>query len=203
MATEDNLLLPREVTHPRLPAETTWIALGDLSLLDATDFIPVILSRSLMPAKIDAETKRIAAAVRQGAVAVGGFISFAEKKAARQLAALPELRLIRVLPHPLIDYPLTDAVRDRIRKGRTLILSGIGGADKTLTRANCVRTNGWVLNICEAATAPAAPLPAQKPTPVVEAKQTPAPPPTPAPKQKSTQTPPAPAPADDPAAIFL
>lgn len=189
MATEDNLLLPREVTHPRLPAETTWIALGDLSLLDATDFIPVILSRSLMPAKIDAETKRIAAAVRQGAVAVGGFISFAEKKAARQLAALPELRLIRVLPHPLIDYPLTDAVRDRIRKGRTLILSGIGGTDKTLTRANCVRTNGWILNICEAATAPSAPPPAPKPTPVVEAKQPP--------------TPPAPAPADDPAAIFL
>lgn len=200
MATEDNLLLPREVTHPRLPAETTWIALGDLSLLDATDFIPVILSRSLMPAKIDAETKRIAAAVRQGAVAVGGFISFAEKKAARQLAALPELRLIRVLPHPLIDYPLTDAVRDRIRKGRTLILSGIGGTDKTLTRANCVRTNGWILNICEAATT--APLPAQKPTRAVEAKQPPAPP-APAPKQKPTPTPPAPAPADDPAAIFL
>jgi hypothetical protein len=175
--------------------------LGDLSLLDATDFIPVILSRSLMPAKIDAETKRIAAAVRQGAVAVGGFISFAEKKAARQLASLPELRLIRVLPHPLIDYPLTDAVRNRIRKGRTLILSGIGGTDKTLTRANCVRTNGWILNICEAATT--APLPAQKPTPVVEAKQPPAPPPAPAPKQKSTPTPPAPAPADDPAAIFL
>lgn len=200
MAPTDDLLLPREVTHPRLPAETTWIALGDLSLLNATDFIPVILSRSLMPAKIDAETKRIAAAVRQGAVAVGGFISFAEKKAARQLASLPELRLIRVLPHPLIDYPLTDAVRDRIRKGRTLILSGIGGTDKTLTRANCVRTNGWILNICEAATAPAAPLPVPKPTPVAEAKQ---PPPAPAPKQKSTPTPPAPAPTDDPAAIFL
>jgi hypothetical protein len=91
-------------------------------------------------------------------------------------------------------------VRDRIRKGRTLILSGIGGTDKTLTRANCVRTNGWILNICEAATT--APIPAPKPTPIAEAKQPPAPP-APAPKQKSTPTPPAPAPADDPAAIFL
>ena len=148
MSETTDFLTPRIVTHPRLSRETTWVAMGDLALLDAAQFVPVILSRSLFAGRLEQELQAIDAAVRQGAVAVGGFISFPEKQAARRLAKYADLRLIRVLPHPLIDYPLTEHVQQRILAGKTLILSGIAGEDMTLTRANCVRANGWILEIC-------------------------------------------------------
>lgn len=232
MATSTDALMPRTVTHPRLSTETTWTALGDLSLLDADSFVPVILSRSLMPAKLDSEIKRITDAVRAGAVAVGGFISFGEKRAARKLAAVPELRLIRILPYSLVDYPLTDTVRERLLKGATLILSGIPGNVTTLSRANCVRTNTWITQLCEARKAPTAnvaPTPSVSPAPhlpqacVPPAQQVLAnPPQSQSPERKASptptpSTPPCPSTSkanlpqacilptleDDPAAIFL
>lgn len=232
MATSTDALTPRTVTHPRLSTETTWTALGDLSLLDADSFVPVILSRSLMPAKLDAEIKRITDAVRAGAVAVGGFISFGEKRAARKLAAVPNLRLIRILPYSLVDYPLTDTVRERLLKGATLILSGIPGNVTTLSRANCVRTNTWITQLCEARKAPTAtvaPTPPVSPAPHLpqacvppaqqvpantsqsqsperKASPTPAPQAPPCPSTSKANLPQAcipPKPEDDPAAIFL
>lgn len=149
MSDEAHLLKPRLVTHPRLPKDTIWTALGDITLLDAAAFVPVILSRSLPPTKVTTEIARLESAVQQGAVAVGGFISTPEKNAAKRLATLPGLRIIRLLPFPLVHYPLTPAARKRIVDGTTLILSGIPGTDCTLTRANCVRTNTWVLQLCE------------------------------------------------------
>lgn len=189
MPTALEWLSPREVKHPRLPSETRWMAMGDLSLLEAECFVPVILSRSLFADKLECEIQRIEAAVRAGAVAVGGFISFPEKQAAKRLAAIPSLRLIRILPQPLHDYPLTPAVEKRLCEGKTLILSGIAGSDMTLTRANCVQTNGWITALCEGRKAP-------KNGPSIAKKSTFAKPSVPASKTK----PPA---EDDPAAIFL
>lgn len=178
----DDLLTLRAVQHARLSRETTWTAIGDISLLDAPKWVPVILSRSLMPAQIATEARRIEDAVRAGAVAVGGFVSPAEKQVARQLARLPELKVVRVVPFSLHNYPLTEAVKQRLRDGRTLLLSGCAEGDSAITRANCVRTNRWVLELCEASvpTTVSASLEETLPPPQVEVAL-----------------------ADDPAAIFL
>lgn len=232
MPASSDFLTPHTVTHPRLSTETTWTALGDLTLLDVDAFVPVILSRSLMPAKLDAEIKRIEHAVRSGAVAVGGFISFGEKKAARRLATIPGLRLIRILPYSLVNYPLTDTVRERLLNGSTLILSGIPGNVTTLSRTNCVRTNTWITQLCEARTPTTVTLaPTQSTPPAPHLPQVCVPPTqqavSNAPQAQPTERKPSPAPApqastppptskanlpqaclpptleDDPAAIFL
>jgi hypothetical protein len=167
------------------------MAMGDLALLDADAFVPVILSRSLFADKLEREIQRIESAVRAGAVAVGGFISFPEKQAAKRLAVIPSLRLIRILPQPLLNYPLTPAVEKRLREGKTLILSGIVGTEMNLTRAHCVQTNGWIMALCEgsSSTTPSA-------TPPITPKSTFARPSTPHSKVQQPV-------ADDPAAIFL
>ncbi len=195
MTETTDLLTPRIVTHPRLSKETTWMAIGDLSLLDAEQFVPVILSRSLFAEKLESELQTIEAAVQRGAVAVGGFISFPEKQAAKRLAKYANLQLIRILPNPLVNYPLTEHVKQRILDGKTLILSGITGEDMNLTRANCVRNNAWILELCGQKRTLTA-------TPVVK-KSTFA---RPTPSQERSPTTPNSTPSsskDDPAAIFL
>ncbi|MBQ9694505.1 MAG: hypothetical protein IJV69_07105, partial [Kiritimatiellae bacterium] len=114
----DKIALQR-VCHPRLSSETEWTALGDVSLLDAPLRVPVILSRSLKPDQIAAAYQQLEAAVRRGAVVVGGFVSPAEKQVARQLARFPDLKLIRVVPFSLYNYPLTASVKARIQQGTT------------------------------------------------------------------------------------
>ena len=174
-------LIVQTVQHPRLSTETTWTALGDIALLDATHWVPVILSRSLTPKQIATEAQRIEAEVRAGAVAIGGFVSPPEKQVAQQLARIPDLKIVRVVPFSLYGYPLTEHVKARIRAGKTLLLSGCPKVVTTLTRANCIRTNGWILQVCRSLTPDTAPSSA------------PTPPPPPA------ELPP----NDDPAAIFL
>lgn len=178
-----DILQPRAVTHSRLSTETQWEALGDLALLDAERFEPVIISRSMMPAKVAEETRRLVELAHAGVVMVGGFISFGEKQVARKLAQVPNLKLIRILPFTLANYPLTPSVKQRIREGKTLILSGFLSGDTTLTRTNCVKMNRWILQCCQAHAAPLAPQVPPAPAPI-------------APKAPI-------APEDDPAAIFL
>lgn len=148
-------LLPHSpLRHPRLPRETVWEYWGDPALLEAPAFVPVILSRRLEGAALEAELCRIEAAVRAGAVAIGGFVSAAEKAAARRLAALPELRLIRLVPHPLALCRPAPGARHRILEGKTLLLSGIPDGDGRLRRDDCVRNNRWVLAIAEGSPTP-------------------------------------------------
>lgn len=156
MANADLLLQPLE--HPRLSTETEWCCLGDVALLEAQRFEPVILSRSLAPDQIAAAYQKIEAAVKAGAVVVGGFISSPEKNVARRLANLPELKLIRVLPFSLQHYPLTPGAKRRILEGKTLILSGFSTGDTALTRTNCIKMNRWILQLCAAGSADEAPL---------------------------------------------
>lgn len=136
--------------------------MGDLTLLDAPRFVPVILSRSLRGDALAAELRRLEDAVRAGAVAVGGFVSPAERAAARRLATLPGLRLIRLAPCPLaLCRPGPEALR-RVAEGRTLLLSGLPEGDGRLRRDDCVRNNRWVLAIAEGEPA-ASPSPAAPP----------------------------------------
>ena len=123
--------------------------MGDLTLLDAPRFVPVILSRNLRGEVLAVELQRLEAAAREGAVIVGGFVSPAERAVARRLALLPSLRLIRLAPCPLaLCHPGFEALR-RVAEGRTLLLSGLPEGDGRLRRDDCVRNNRWVLAIAE------------------------------------------------------
>ena len=113
MATSTDALMPRTVTHPRLSTETTWTALGDLSLLDATSFVPVILSRSLMPAKLDAEIKRITDAVRAGAKTIDGVKRRTEATSGRCQGAFCAERIMEIIAKEL-DIPVSDVLKDGI-----------------------------------------------------------------------------------------
>lgn len=133
--------------HPRLPRETVWETVGDPTLLDAATFVPVILSRRLKGEALETELAWILAAAQTGAVAIGGFVSPGERIAAQRLAALPALRLIRLVPYPLALYRPTSEGLRRIREGKTLLLSGIPEGDGRLRRDDCVRNNRWALAI--------------------------------------------------------
>ncbi len=175
-------MTPRPVEHPRLPRGADWAALGDLALLDAPRLEPVILSRSLTPQALAERLAALEAAVREGAVLVGGFISRGETEAAKRLARLPGLRLIRLLPYPIaLCHPGPGALR-RIEEGHTLILSGFAEGDGRLTRAACVQVNRWTLALCGRQPDTPAPAPSE-----------------PAPALRE----PPPAADDDPGAIFL
>lgn len=137
------------VRHPRLSSETTWTALGEIDLLNAATFEPVILSRSTQAAQLKAEAARLETAAQAGTVIVGGFISHPEKAVARRLAHLPELKIIRLLPFTLAHYPLTSFAKKRIAEGKTLILSGFPESEVSLTRPNCVKMNRWILHLCQ------------------------------------------------------
>ncbi len=139
---------PCPADHPLLPRDTTWTAWGNLALLDAPRLEPVILSRSLTPQALANRLAELETDVREGAVLVGGFISHGETEAAKRLARLPGLRLIRLLPYPMaFCHPGTGALR-RIEEGHTLILSGFAEGDGRLTRSACVQVNRWVLTLC-------------------------------------------------------
>ena len=156
---------PSPADHPNLPHDTTWMAWGDLALLDAPRLEPVILSRSLTPQALADRLAELETAVREGAVLVGGFISHGETEAAKRLARLPELRLVRLLPYPMaLCHPGAGALR-RIEDGHTLILSGFPEGDGRLTRSACVQVNRWVLALCgQHADSPAEALHEAKPT---------------------------------------
>lgn len=124
--------------------------MGDLALLDAPRFVPVILSRRLGGAALESELRRIEAEVRAGAVAVGGFVSPGEQAAARRLAALPGARLIRLTPGPLARCRPGPGGLRCVAEGRTLLLSGIPDGDGRLRRGDCVRNNRWALDIVSA-----------------------------------------------------
>lgn len=178
---------PSPAEHPCLPRGVAWRALGDVALLDVPRLEPVILSRSLTPRELEERLTALEAAVREGAAVVGGFISRGESEAARRLARLPGLRLVRVLPFPLACYRPGPGAERRIREGRTLILSAFAEGDGRLTRSACVQVNRWVLALCgEPAGEPCAPLRVAEPDPAPDPKPCHAP---------STD--------DDPGAIFL
>lgn len=173
---------PCPAEHPRLPRGVAWLALGDVALLDVPQLEPVILSRSLSPRELEARLAALEAAVREGAAVVGGFISRGEAEAARRLARLPGLRLVRVLPFPLACYRPGPGAERRIREGRTLILSAFAEGDGRLTRSACVQVNRWVLALCrEPCGAPrvprsvseALPEPIHEPCPAVSADDDP------------------------------
>lgn len=144
------------IRHPRLPAETTWTAYGDQTLLDYPWIEPVILSRRLEGPALEAEIAALLERVEQGAMVISGFISPGERRLARALLACPRARIVYLHPWGLARYKPRGAVAtERLATGKTLVLSGFPDAvEAVATRANCLRNNEWARVIAATAAVP-------------------------------------------------
>lgn len=133
------------ISHRRLPAETTWTAYGDQTLLDYPWLLPVVLSRRLEGAALEAEINGLLTRVQEGAVVIGGFISPGERVLAQELQALPRARMIYLHPWGLARYKPRGAVAtERLATGKTLALSGFpDSVEVVATREHCLRNNCW------------------------------------------------------------
>ena len=116
----------RSATHPRLPQDRRWTAVGDLSLLDYPLLVPVIVHRRRPQEENERVIAGYVAQATAGAVLIGGFISPGEKEVARQVAAIPNARVIYLLPHGMAHYKPRGKAVDRIAESKTLVLSGFG-----------------------------------------------------------------------------
>ncbi len=133
------------IAHPRLPADTSWAAYGDQTLLDYPWLLPVALSRRLEGAAEAAAVAEVVEQVRQGAVPIGGFISPAERKVAEALVKLPRARMVYMHPWGMAGYkPGGHVATECLATGRTLVLSGFpDSVPRVATRENCLRNNAW------------------------------------------------------------
>lgn len=134
------------ISHRRLPTDTIWTAYGDQTLLDYPWLLPVVLSRRLEGAALEAEVDALLTRVQEGAVVISGFISPGERLLARELMALPRARIIYLHPWGLAQYkPRGTVATERLASGKTLVLSGFpDSVEAVATREHCLRNNGWV-----------------------------------------------------------
>jgi len=135
--------------HPRLPKEATWTAYGDATLLGHPWLVPVIVSTRIGEAERAARIADILEQVKQGGIAIGGFISPGEREVARKVAELPRARIIKLLPWGLRRYkPSGDAGTRWLAEGRALVLTGFPDDEpEACRRQNCLKNNAWVKQI--------------------------------------------------------
>ena len=135
--------------HPRLPAETTWTAYGDATLLDHPCLVPVIVSTKISEAERAARIADILSQVEQGGIPVGGFISPGERRVAVEIAKLPRARIIKLEPWGLKRYKPAGSTAARwLADGRALILTGFPDDEPAeCRRSNCLKNNEWVMQI--------------------------------------------------------
>jgi hypothetical protein len=134
------------IRHPRLPQDTTWTAYGDATLLDHPWLVPVIVSTKIPEAERQAQVAGIVAAVQNGAIPIGGFISPGEREVAKAVFGVPRARLIKLEPWGLKRYkPSGTAATRWLAEGRTLVLTGFPDNEPAeCHRANCLKNNQWV-----------------------------------------------------------
>jgi REP element-mobilizing transposase RayT len=134
------------VQHARLPAETTWTAYGDATLLDHPYLVPVIVSTKISDTERNAQISAIIEQVKQGGIPIGGFISPGEQEVAKRIATLPRSRIIKLLPWGLKRYkPSGDMANRWLAEGRSLILTGFPDNEPVeCKRQNCLKNNEWV-----------------------------------------------------------
>lgn len=139
-----DILQAQNVTHSLLPSAYTWQAVGHLALLDAPLMMAIRIHRIDTDATIKTLTERAIQIAQAGGVIIGGFVSPAEKELLKTLyAAVPNLRLISLLPHTLSDYKPSARVLDAFYQGRRLLLTTEPNHPSTApcTRAVCLRHN--------------------------------------------------------------
>ena len=163
----------RNATHPRLPQNRQWTAVGDLALLDYPLLVPVIVHRRRPPKETEEAINHFVDLAFSGAILVGGFISPGEKEVARRIAAFPQARIIYLLPHGMAHYKPRGKAVDRIANSETLVLSGFGDEipETPINYDNCHFNNDLARAISAAsATAPAVTsTPQHKESPVASA----------------------------------
>ncbi len=135
--------------HARLPADTTWTAYGDATLLDHPCLVPVVVSTKISDAEREAQIGEILALVRQGGIPIGGFISPGERQVAQEVVGVPRARMIKLVPWGLPRYKPSGARATRwLAGGRTLVLSGFPDDEPVACRRrNCLQNNAWVREI--------------------------------------------------------
>jgi hypothetical protein len=137
------------IRHPRLPQDTIWTAYGDATLLDHPWLVPVVVSTKIAEAERHAQVAGIVAAVQNGAVPIGGFISPGEREVAKAVFGVPRARIIKLEPWGLKRYkPSGTAATRWLAEGRTLVLTGFPDNEPAeCHRANCLKNNQWVRTI--------------------------------------------------------
>lgn len=137
--------------HKRLPAEISWTAIGDKSLLDWPILMPVIISRkpqNRIP--YESSPEYFLKCGNEGAILVSGFVSPGEKAVLEALRFAPNIRVIVFLPYGMSDYYAHGKKVDRLMTGKTLVISGFSSAvsSQNITRQNCLQNNTWIRRVC-------------------------------------------------------
>ena len=146
-------LTPTVVTHPRLPLQYTWQAVGNLDLLDTPLLFPIIVHRADTPDRIDQLKQQARLAIQAGGALIGGFISPAEKTILKELYAVePDLRLISLIPHTLVGYKPPATALSAFNRGRRLLLTTASDlpSDQPCIREVCLRHNALAQQLAEA-----------------------------------------------------
>ena len=146
------ILTPQMVEHALLPSEFQWQAVGHLTLLESPLFFPIIIHRKDTPEQVAQLASQALRVAQNGGVIVGGFISQAEKALLKALyAKVPDLKLIRLVPHTLSGYKPPARVVDAFAQGRRLLLTSVPGVqeDETCSRVVCLRHNAVAEHFAE------------------------------------------------------
>ena len=160
----------RDAAHPRLSTDRRWTAVGDIALLDYPLLVPVIVHRRRPADETEQAINRFVKLAESGAILIGGFISPGEKEVARRISALPNSRVIYLLPHGMAHYKPRGKAVDRIASSQTLVLSGFGDEipETPINYDNCHYNNDLAIAIAKAPVASATAPPAS-PCPVASA----------------------------------
>ena len=152
----------RDATHARLPQNRHWTAVGDIALLDYPILVPVVVHRRRSPEETERTINHFVDLAASGAILVGGFISPGEKEVARRIAAIPNARVIYLLPHGMAHYKPRGKAVDRIANSQTLVLSGFGDEipETPINYDNCHFNNDLAKAIAATPSAASAPPPA-------------------------------------------
>ena len=134
-------------------------SIGNAKLLQATQFAPVHVRRTMIDEAMHGDNKRLrdymngcVVAARNGAVMVSPFISDKEKEVMIVLLA-EEHPIIYIADNGFSDYyKPSDGLFDSVAAGRVLILSPweYEAGKKHVTRAECVAMNQMAEEICNA-----------------------------------------------------
>lgn len=161
----DRFLRLPNARHPVLPADRTWQAMGDLTLLSSPFLFHVRLSLRQTPAEHEPGIAAALARAGQGMIPVCGFISPGETELLRRLKASPNARFVKMLPcalPPRYDPSAEDS--RELAAGRLLLLSGFPDTPPLAPhlmrrdpaaahrfRANCLAMNDLAEKLCQAA----------------------------------------------------
>ncbi len=132
------------IHHPRLDDTLKWTAMGDMTLIASPFLFRVKLTSKKSIEELSSEIEEVVRKASNGAIAMSGFISPAEREVLRRIKELPQTKWIKAVPYalpPSFD-PSTEDSR-YLACGRELLLSSFPESETygKVTRVNCVLMN--------------------------------------------------------------